>query len=88
MKKLLIGLLAGAMILTFWLAIPEGQAKEAIVLKMASFLPKNDPNMIAWWPLIDEINKRAKGELIIKYVGIVQKLRHSCSSTEVIWMLK
>ncbi len=69
MKKLLIGMLASVMVLSLWLAIPEGHAKEGMVLKMASFLPKNDPNMKAWWPLVDEINERAKGELVVEYVG-------------------
>lgn len=69
MKKIFIGSMVGLMILTLCLAVPGGHAKETLELKMASFLPKNDLNMTAWWPLINEINKRAKGELVIKYVG-------------------
>jgi TRAP-type C4-dicarboxylate transport system substrate-binding protein len=44
-------------------------AKGPIVLKMATFLPRNDKNMTAWWGLIKDINKRAEGKLKIKYVG-------------------
>lgn len=69
MRRIFIAVMVGLMVLVFCLTAPQGYAKEAVVLKMASFLPKNDPNMTAWWPLIDEINKRAKGEVVIKYVG-------------------
>ncbi len=44
-------------------------AGKPIIIKMATFLPRNDKNLTAWWALINDINKKAKGELEIKYVG-------------------
>ncbi len=43
------------------------QAK--ITLKMVTFLPKGDVNMTAWMAFLDCVNKGAKGELEIKYIG-------------------
>jgi len=44
-------------------------ATSSIELKMATFLPRQDRNLIAWWPFIKAVNEKAKGELKIKYVG-------------------
>lgn len=67
MKKGFIGLLIMMMVIVS-MGIHQVQAKET-VLKMAIFLPKDDVNLTAWWALVDEINTKSKGELVIKYVG-------------------
>ena len=36
---------------------------------MVTFLPKGDSNMTAWMKFIEDVNKKAKGELEIVYVG-------------------
>ena len=36
---------------------------------MVTFLPKGNNNMTAFMALVDDINKKAKGELEIKYIG-------------------
>lgn len=67
MKKKLIILLI-IMIFALWMGIQPPQAKE-IILKMATFLPKDDVNLTAWWAYVDEVNKKSKGEVVIKFVG-------------------
>jgi len=42
---------------------------EPIELKAISFMPDYDPTVMCFLPLIDKINERAKGELVIRYVG-------------------
>jgi TRAP-type C4-dicarboxylate transport system substrate-binding protein len=44
-------------------------SKEAIILKATAFLPRTDDNLTAWWALVEDINKKAKGELKIKFIG-------------------
>ncbi len=58
-----------AMAVGLVLCLSPVQAKDTITLKMVTFLPKGDKNMTAFMALVDEINKRAAGELEIKYVG-------------------
>jgi len=67
MKKILFVLLAILMIFGFGL-IRQSVASE-ITLKMVTFLPKDDVNLTAWWAYVDEVNKRLKGEVVIKFVG-------------------
>ncbi len=50
------------------LLIPHAFA-EGIKMKMVTFLPKGNNNMTAFMALVDDINKKAKGELEIKYIG-------------------
>jgi TRAP-type C4-dicarboxylate transport system substrate-binding protein len=50
------------------IGIQPVQAKET-VLKMATFLPKDDVNLTAWWAYVEEVNKKSKGEIVIKFVG-------------------
>jgi TRAP-type C4-dicarboxylate transport system substrate-binding protein len=50
------------------MGIQHSQAKE-ITLKMATFLPKDDINLTALWAYVDEVNKKSKGEVVIKFVG-------------------
>jgi TRAP-type C4-dicarboxylate transport system substrate-binding protein len=69
MKRFLIGIIFVSMIAVSLSFVSETHAKDPIVLKMTTFLPKGDPTMTAWLALIDDINAKAKGELIIKYVG-------------------
>jgi len=69
MKRFLIGVVFVSMIAVSLSFVSETHAKDPIVLKMTTFLPKGDPTMTAWLALIDDINAKAKGELIIKYVG-------------------
>lgn len=51
------------------LAFSPVYGKDKITLKMVTFLPKGNNNMTAFMALVDEINKRAEGELEIKYLG-------------------
>lgn len=67
MKKTIISLLI-LMVLGLGMEIQPSQAKE-IILKMATFLPKDDINLTAWWAYADEVNKKSKGEVVIKFVG-------------------
>jgi TRAP-type C4-dicarboxylate transport system substrate-binding protein len=67
MKKGFIGLLIMMMVIVS-LEIHQVQAKET-VLKMATFLPKDDVNLTAWWAFVEEVNKKSKGELAIKFMG-------------------
>ncbi len=64
MKKFFIVLvvLVGALV-----AFTPVHAK--IVLKMVTFLPKGDVNMTAWMAFVEDVNKKSKGELEIKYIG-------------------
>ena len=43
-------------------------AKET-VLKMSTFLPREDVNLTAWRVFVEEVNKKSKGELTIKFMG-------------------
>lgn len=45
------------------------QAADPVVLKMTSFVPKNDVNMTAWRAFVDDVNARAKGRLEIRWIG-------------------
>jgi TRAP-type C4-dicarboxylate transport system substrate-binding protein len=56
------------MMLGLGTGIQPAQAKET-VLKMVTFLPKDDVNLTAWRAYVDEVNKRSKGELVIKFIG-------------------
>jgi len=66
MKKTIIGLLIVLMTLTIG---SFNDPSQAIELKMATFLPKDDVNLTAWWAFVDEVNKKSKGELVIKFMG-------------------
>ncbi len=66
MKKIVIGLWVLAMMLTVGVMNQPSQAAE---LKMATFLPKDDVNLTAWWAFVEEVNKKSKGEVVIKFVG-------------------
>jgi TRAP-type C4-dicarboxylate transport system substrate-binding protein len=67
MKKFVIGIML--LSIAFVSFVSETYAKDPIVLKMVTFLPKGDTTMTAWMALIDEINTKGKGEIVIKYVG-------------------
>jgi TRAP-type C4-dicarboxylate transport system substrate-binding protein len=67
MKKTMIGFLVIA-VLGAWLAVHPANAGET-VLKMATFLPKDDVNLTAWRDYVDEVNKKSNGEVVIKFVG-------------------
>ncbi|MGQ9508579.1 MAG: TRAP transporter substrate-binding protein DctP [Thermodesulfobacteriota bacterium] len=45
------------------------KSSTALELKMATFLPKDDINLTAWWTFVEEVNKQSKGELTIKFIG-------------------
>lgn len=66
MKKTMIGLLVVMITLTIGIL---NHPSQAIELKMATFLPKDDVNLTAWWPFVEEVNKKSKGEVAIKFVG-------------------
>lgn len=68
MKKAFISILTIVMVLSVWTGSYQAQAKET-VLKMVTFLPKDDVNLTAWRAYVDEVNKRSKGELVIKFIG-------------------
>ena len=55
MKKGFIGLLIMMMVIVS-MGIHQVQAKETM-LKMATFLPKDDVNLTAWWVFVEEVNK-------------------------------
>ncbi len=44
-------------------------AKDKFVLKAATFLPQDNKDTTAWWAFVEDVNKRAEGELEIRYVG-------------------
>ena len=56
------------MILLLFIPSSAG-AKEPIVLKTVSHLAPDNPHCTTNQPFIDMVNKRAKGELIIKFLG-------------------
>lgn len=66
MKKIIFGLIV---ILGVAISLTPVYGKAPITLKALTFLPRNDTNTTAWWALVDDINKKAKGELEIKYIG-------------------
>jgi len=66
MKKIIISLLIIMMIFTIGVF---NAPLEAVELKMATFLPKDDINLTAWWAFVEEVNKKSKGEVVIKFVG-------------------
>ncbi|MBC8459490.1 MAG: TRAP transporter substrate-binding protein DctP [Deltaproteobacteria bacterium] len=66
MKKIIFCLIV---ILGFAIALTPVYGKGPIKLKMVTFLPKGDSNMTAWMKFIEDVNKKAKGELEIVYVG-------------------
>jgi len=43
--------------------------KEAIVLRMVSFLPDRPPSNITWVHFINIVSEKAKGELVVKCIG-------------------
>jgi TRAP-type C4-dicarboxylate transport system substrate-binding protein len=53
----------------FFVGLAPVHAKDPIKLKMVTFLPKGDTNMTAWMAYIEDVNKKAKGELEIVYTG-------------------
>lgn len=58
-----------ALFLGMVIGFAPAQAEDPIKLKMVTFLPKGDNNMTAWMAFIDDVNKKAKGELEIVYTG-------------------
>jgi TRAP-type transport system periplasmic protein len=64
MKKLLISLAVLFVVTMFFTPV---HAKTT--LKMVTFLPKGNVNMTAFMAFVDSVNKKAKGELEIKYIG-------------------
>lgn len=58
-----------ALFLGMVIGLAPAQAEDPIKLKMVTFLPKGDNNMTAWMAFIDDVNKKAKGELEIVYTG-------------------
>lgn len=58
-----------ALCLVVIVGLAPAHAKDPIKLKMVTFLPKGDNNMTAWMAYIEEVNKKAKGELEIVYTG-------------------
>jgi len=67
MKKILLGLLM-IMMLNLMMGGSPAQSKE-ITLKMATFLPKDDINLTAWWAYAEELKKKSNGEVVIKFMG-------------------
>jgi len=66
MKKIIIGLLSIMMTLTMG---GLNNPPQAVELKMTTFLPKDDVNHTAWWAFVEEVNKKSKGDLVIKFIG-------------------
>lgn len=66
MKKIIIGLLSIMMTLTMG---GLNNPPQAVELKMTTFLPKDDVNLTAWSVFMEEVNKKSKGELVIKFIG-------------------
>lgn len=66
MKKCLFVLVA---ILIMAVSAAPVYAEGPIKLKMVSFLPKGDNNMTAWMAYLEDVNKKAKGELEIVFTG-------------------
>lgn len=66
MKKIFFGLIV---LLGVAITLTPVYGKGPITLKMVTFLPKGNTNMTAWMAFIEDINKKAKGELEIKYIG-------------------
>jgi TRAP-type C4-dicarboxylate transport system substrate-binding protein len=64
MKRIVTGLVAALFVV---MAMTPVYGKTT--LKMVTFLPKGNNNMTAFMALVDDINKKAKGELEIKYLG-------------------
>jgi len=69
-RKDSLALMAVCCFMVLLLFIPSsGGAKEPIVLKTVSHLAPDNPHCTTNQPFIDMVNKRAKGELIIKFLG-------------------
>ena len=66
MKKVMFGFLVIALV---GVCSAVYTANAQTVLKMATFLPKDDVNLTAWWAYVDEVNKKSNGELVIEFVG-------------------
>ncbi|MBM4340114.1 MAG: hypothetical protein FJ110_11295, partial [Deltaproteobacteria bacterium] len=66
MRKIMIGLWIIMMTCTIGILNNPSQAVE---LKMTTFLPKDDVNHTAWWAFVEEVNKKSKGDLVIKFIG-------------------
>lgn len=66
MKKLIFCLIV---VLGVAIALTPVYGKGPIKLKMVTFLPKGDTNMTAWMKFIEDVNKKAKGELEIIFTG-------------------
>ena len=66
MKKLIFCLIV---VLGVAIALTPVYGKGTIKLKMVTFLPKGNVNMTALMAFMEDINKKAKGEMEIKYVG-------------------
>ena len=64
MKRIVLSL---AIVLCLSLIITPVYGKT--VIKMVTFLPKGNVNITAFMALVEDINKKAKGELEIKYMG-------------------
>jgi TRAP-type C4-dicarboxylate transport system substrate-binding protein len=66
MKKMLIGLLI--ILITLTISVFEVPL-QAVELKMTTFLPKDDINLTAWWTFVEDVNKKSKGDVVIKFIG-------------------
>ncbi len=66
MKKIGTGF---GIILIMLVTLVVTHSSQAVELKMATFLPKDDVNLTAWWAFVEDINKKSKGDLTIKFVG-------------------
>lgn len=66
MKKLIFSLIV---LLGVAIALTPAYGKGPITLKMVTFLPRGDVNLTALMAFMEDVNKKAKGELEIKYVG-------------------
>lgn len=66
MKKIVVALV---IMLGVSVLLAPVYAKGPIKLKMVTFLPKGDINMTAWMAYIQDVNRKAKGQLEIVYTG-------------------
>lgn len=69
-RRRFFGCVAAAVSIGVCAAAPAVQAQDAPkILKVASFLPKDDVNMTAFMAFIEDVNAKAKGKLELRWVG-------------------
>jgi len=68
-RKESLVLMAVCCFVIFLMSPSSGLAADPIVLKAVSHLAPDNPHCRTNFPFIDMVNKRAKGELVIKFLG-------------------